>query len=216
MNMLARFDARYTAPVLGADEVGTGAWCGPVFVAAAILPSDPEIIRALEIAGLTDSKQMTRSSRERLFLTMEECCVWYSVRSVSAKEIDTLGQGPCLDRLFEGVLYDALRGPCPKSLLIDGSPRDLPWKPTFLEKGDGLSLAIAAASVVAKVHRDRFMIAASEEYPGYGFEAHVGYGTQLHLQRLEEMGPCPLHRRSVRPVRKVIDARQQSPSGASE
>lgn len=203
MNMLGAFDARFLPPVLGADEVGTGSWAGPITVAAVVLPADREILRALEAAGLTDSKRMNRGSRDRLFAAMEEHCVWYTVHSVAARELDVIGQGPCLNRLFEQVIYDGLRGPCPKTCLIDGSPRPVPWKPVFIEKGDTLSLAIAAASVVAKVHRDRDMILMDEYYPGYGFANHVGYGTAEHLEALKRLGPCDLHRRSVKPVREL-------------
>lgn len=208
MNLLAGFDARYPAPVLGADEVGTGAWAGPAYVAAVVLPHDREIIRALEHAGLTDSKKLNPASRERLVAFMEECCIWSTVRCVTSTEIDRLGISVCLDRLYEGVLFDALKGPCPRSLLIDGNPRHLPWSPTFIPKGDGLSLAIAAASVVAKVHRDRAMVAAAAEYPGYGFEQHVGYGVPAHMQALERLGPCALHRMSFRPLKRFSDARR--------
>lgn len=203
MNVLSAFDARFVQPLLGSDECGTGAWAGAITVAAVVLPKDKEILRALEGAGLTDSKQMNRSSRERLFAAMEEHCVWYTVRSVAARELDVIGQGPCLNRLFEQVIYDGLCGPCPKTCIIDGSHRPIPWNPMFIEKGDTLSLAIAAASVVAKVHRDRDMILMDEHYPGYGFSNHVGYGTAEHIEALRRLGPCDLHRRSVKPVREL-------------
>lgn len=208
MNLLAQFDARYPAPVLGADEVGTGAWAGPIYVAGAVLPGDREVVRALEQAGLTDSKKLSRASRERLLSFMEEYCTWYTVRSATAAEVDRLGVSACLDKLYERVLFDALRGPCPRSILIDGNPRALPWSPSFIPKGDGLSLAIAAASVVAKVHRDREMVAVAEAHPGYGFEENVGYGVPVHAEALERLGPCTIHRTSFRPVRRVIDARR--------
>lgn len=207
MSLLADFDARYPGPVLGADEVGTGAWAGPIYVAGAVLPADRTIIRALEAAGLTDSKKLSRTSRERLVAEMERLCVWSTIRWASAAEVDAQGLGPCLNRLYEGVVYDAMTGPGPKTVLIDGDPRPVPWSPTFLQQGDSRSLTIAAASVIAKVARDQVMANIGDRHPEYGFRQHAGYGTAYHRAALLAAGPCPVHRRSVRPVREIIAAR---------
>lgn len=201
VHTLAKFDRRYASPVLGADEVGTGSWAGPVFVAAVVLPDDREIVQALCAAGVDDSKKLSTDTRERLFEFIVEQCIWYSARSVSSAELDRRGQSPCLDSLFEGVLYDGLRGPCPKTLLVDGSPRTLPWSPTFIPRADSLSLAVATASVVAKVLRDREMRRLAVEFPGYGWDHNAGYGTQDHKQAIQRYGLTTHHRRGVRPIR---------------
>lgn len=214
MHVLAKFDRRYASPVLGADEVGTGSWAGPVFVAAVVLPDDREIVRALCAAGVNDSKKLSTDARERLFSFVEEQCIWYSARSVSSAELDSRGQSPCLDSLYERVLYDGLRGPCPKTLLVDGSPRtSLPWSPTFIPQADGLSLAVATASIVAKVLRDREMRALAERFPQYGWDHNAGYGTRDHMEAIERHGLTEHHRRSVRPIRLYAESEVSGRAG---
>jgi ribonuclease HII len=216
---LAKFDARYPAPLLGVDEVGTGAIAGPVYAAGVVLPEDREVVRALCAAGLRDSKQMTSAGRENVARFMEENLVWCSIHSASVREIEELGQNFVLRRLFRAILDDARRGPCPKTVLVDGNPRSDIGKVTFMPKADSLSLAVAAASVIAKVTRDRVMRKLAEGFPAYGWEVNSGYPTARHLEALDLAGVSVHHRRYTKPVsaalRRLREEASGSPSRAS-
>lgn len=183
--------------IAGVDEAGRGPLAGPVVVAAVILDPDRPI------AGLDDSKKLNAARREALCDAIRENALAWSVVEVTAEEIDRLNilqatlLGMC--RAVEGL-------PEPPSLaLIDGnrSP-DLDCETRALVGGDGLEPAISAASILAKVTRDRVMLALHEQFPAYRFDRHKGYPTPDHLERLQALGPCEAHRRSFAPVREAM------------
>lgn len=165
---------------------------------AVILPELPE-----ELSGLNDSKQLTAAKRERLFLALLDCeQVACSVGMASVEEIDRLN----ILRATHLAMARAVEGLAPHAdfCLVDGLPvKGLPVPHRAIVKGDGRSLSIAAASVLAKVTRDRMMTEADASYPQYGFAKHKGYGTKAHMEALRRHGPCPLHRRSFAPVSQM-------------
>ncbi len=181
--------------IAGIDEVGRGALFGPVVAAAVILP---ERIASLARAGLRDSKQLTREDRERLDRRIRTRALAVSVAEVSASIIDTINiyqaTRQAMLRAVEGLSL------APDHLLIDAMRVDHTCAQTKLFYGDALSLSIAAASVVAKVHRDALMRELDQVHPGYGLAAHKGYATPEHRRALKTHGASPLHRRSFRPV----------------
>ena len=183
--------------IAGIDEAGRGPLAGPVVAAAVVLPAD------FEHAVLTDSKQLSAQQRERLFSELTSCSrIAWQVAVVAHDEIDRLN----ILRATHAAMQRAAAAlsPAPDHVLIDGRPvRDFPIAQTALVKGDTLSFSIAAASVIAKVTRDRLMIDFDAQFPHYGFAQHKGYGTALHLERLRTHGPCPIHRRSFLPVRQA-------------
>jgi ribonuclease HII len=184
--------------IAGVDEVGRGALFGPVVAAAVILP---ECLDELAEAGLKDSKQLLREQREELDLKIRRMAVAVSVAEVDAATIDRVNiyQASRI-AMLEAVLGLTL---IPDHLLIDAMRLDHPCRQTKLIYGDALSLSIAAASVIAKVHRDALMRELDTVHPGYGLASHKGYGTPEHRRALVEIGPCALHRRSFAPVREV-------------
>ena len=184
--------------IAGVDEVGRGALFGPVVAAAVILP---ECLDELAAAGLKDSKQLVREQREDLDHKIRAIALAVSVAEVDAATIDRVNiyQASRM-AMLEAVLGLAI---VPDHLLIDAMRLDHPCRQTKLIYGDALSLSIAAASVVAKVHRDALMRELDGVHPGYGLASHKGYGTPEHRRALVEIGPCPLHRRSFAPVREV-------------
>ncbi len=189
------------ARVAGIDEAGRGPWAGPVVAAAVVLPPTPEV--ALRLAGVRDSKQLSPQQRERLFPLIQAVALTWGVGIVSAEEIDALGILPATRLAMQQALA-ALTTP-PQALLVDAvrlPEIPLPQRP--LIHGDSLCLSIAAASIVAKVTRDRLMIQMDALYPGYGFARHKGYGTRIHAQALASLGVCALHRHSFAPVRRII------------
>jgi ribonuclease HII len=185
--------------VAGVDEAGRGPLAGPVAVAAVIL--DP----ARPIDGLNDSKKLSEARREALYPLIIERAVAYCVVLVEAEEIDRLNilQATMtgMSRAVSGLSVMA------HEALIDGNrlPRDLPCPGRAIIGGDALEPAISAASILAKVSRDRLMVALDSEYPGYGFAVHKGYPTPAHLAALLQLGPCAQHRRSFAPVRRLLD-----------
>lgn len=183
--------------IAGIDEAGRGPLAGPVSVAAVVLPE------GFEHGDLNDSKQLTEAKRERIYEELVSCeDVRWSVALIHAEEVDSIN---ILQATYVGMRRVALAlQPQPEVVLIDGRPvPNFPIKQQALVKGDALSLSIAAASVIAKVTRDRLMLEAAGKYPQYGFEKHKGYGTKLHLAKLAEHGPCPLHRRSFAPIAQL-------------
>lgn len=184
--------------IAGVDEVGRGALFGPVVAAAVILPV---AVGALAKAGLKDSKQMTREDREKLDRRIRKRAIAYSVAAVDAETIDRINiyQASRL-AMQQAVLGLAV---APDHLIIDALRIDHPAPQTKLFYGDALCLSIAAASVVAKVHRDAMMREMDREYPQYGLASHKGYATPEHRRALQEHGPCALHRRSFAPVWKA-------------
>ncbi len=184
--------------VVGIDEAGRGPLAGPVVASAVVLPQD------FHHAELDDSKKLTAGRRETLFaeITTHRGINW-SVSVVEAEEIDRLN---ILEATHE-AMRRALAGlvPDPDHALIDGLPvLPFPIPQTALVGGDGLSFSIAAASVIAKVTRDRIMVEMDARHPGYEFAQHKGYGTALHLAKLRVHGPCPIHRKSFSPVRQTL------------
>jgi ribonuclease HII len=182
--------------IAGVDEVGRGALFGPVVAAAVILPAR---CASLAKVGLTDSKQLIREDRERLDRRIRRCALAVSIAAVDAETIDRVNiyQATRLAMLMavEGLAL------APDHLLIDAMQVDHPCAQTRLFYGDSLSLSIAAASVVAKVHRDAMMREFDLQHPQYGLASHKGYGTPEHRRALREHGPTALHRRSFAPVR---------------
>jgi ribonuclease HII len=184
--------------IAGVDEVGRGALFGPVVAAAVILP---ECLDELAEAGLKDSKQLTREEREALDATIRRMALAVSVAEIDAETIDRVN----IYQATRMAMREAVFGltVAPDHLLIDAMRLDHPCRQTKLIYGDALSLSIAAASVVAKVHRDALMRELDAVHPGYGLASHKGYGTPEHRRALVEIGPCVLHRRSFAPVRDV-------------
>jgi len=184
--------------VAGIDEAGRGPLAGPVVVAAVIL--DP----ARPIEGLNDSKKLTEKRREALYPLIVERTLAHRIEFVACDEIDALN-------ILQATLLGMRRALCalsPAAQLarIDGNrlPKDLPCRAEALVGGDGLDPAIMAASILAKVARDRVMFALHGQYPHYGFDRHKGYPSPLHLAALREHGPCPQHRRSFAPVQQSL------------
>lgn len=181
-------------PVAGIDEAGRGPLAGPVVCAAAILPLEVKPI------GLDDSKKLSPRRRESLYLEItQNPAIRWAVVYISSEEIDRLN---ILRATHAGMrrAWEKL-DPRPPHVLIDGLPvPDFPCPQTALVGGDGISLSIAAASVIAKVERDRAMMEYDRLYPEYDFAKHKGYPTAAHFAKLREHGPCPIHRRSFAPV----------------
>ena len=177
--------------VCGCDEAGAGPLAGPVYAAAVVLPY------GLEIPGLNDSKKLTEKKREALFPVIQAQALAWSVASVSAEEIDATDILSARMKAMQ-LAIDGLPLPA-EFALIDGN-RDkgrsaaIRAEHRCVVKGDALSASIAAASILAKVSRDRYMVEMAERYPQYAFEQHKGYGTKLHYERLELYGPSPIHR----------------------
>ena len=177
--------------VCGCDEAGAGPLAGPVYAAAVILPLGEDI------PGLDDSKKLTEKKRETLFPVIQEKALAWSVAWVDAEEIDATDILSARMKAMQ-LAMDAL-SPAPDYALIDGN-RDkgkhfaITTPHETVLKGDGRSFSIAAASILAKVSRDRYMEEMAEKYPQYCFEQHKGYGTRLHYQMLDQYGPSPIHR----------------------
>jgi ribonuclease HII len=185
------------------DEAGRGPLAGPVVAAAVVLP------RRCLLAGLNDSKQLTEAERERLYGEILQRAFGVGVGRASEREIDAMNILEAT-RLAMSRAIQALPA-VPDYLLLDALELPavhLPQRAVI--KGDTLSVSIAAASVVAKVTRDRLMGEYHRQYPQYNFQAHKGYGTAEHLRMLAEHGPCAIHRRSFRPVGAAVTAAEQS------
>ena len=190
--------------IAGVDEVGRGALFGPVVAAAVILP---ERMAGLARAGLKDSKQLTREQREKLDRRIRKIALAVSVAEIDAETIDRVNIYQATRIAMLAAVHGL--GLAPDHLLIDAMRLDHPCAQTRLFYGDALSLSIAAASVVAKVHRDRLMRELDDVHPGYGLASHKGYATPEHRRSLAALGPCPLHRRSFAPVRALLPGEMQ-------
>ena len=185
-------------PVAGVDEAGRGACAGPIAIAACILPDHP----ITDLAELTDSKKLTASVRERFYDMIHEQAVAIGVGIVSPSIIDEIN------------IYEAARvamteavnqlAPVPEALLIDAMRLDLDLPQEFLIKGDARSNSIGAASIIAKVTRDRLMASYGLKYPGYGFEKNAGYGTKEHLEGIKKIGITPIHRKTFAPIKDIL------------
>jgi len=194
------FESRFDGPVCGVDEAGRGPLAGPVVAAAVIL--NPKNIPQ----GLNDSKVLSRETREILikdiFATSQA-----GIGIAEPEEIDRaniLGATMIAMQRAVDALINSL-GEIPACALIDGNKAPpLPCPAQTLIKGDSRCLSIAAASIVAKVTRDRLMAEADRRYPGYDFARHKGYGTEVHRAKIQELGPCPIHRRSFNPIKMMV------------
>jgi ribonuclease HII len=179
--------------IAGIDEAGRGALAGPVAAAAVILPADENISLLLE--GVRDSKQMTPAQRSYWCLQIKKWAITWGVGFASNEEIDLLGILPAT-HLAAARALEAL-SETPAHLILDYLfLRECALPQTSLVKGDQRSLSVAAASVLAKTTRDAFMVALSDQVPGYGFDRHKGYGTASHCAALENLGLSPVHRRT--------------------
>jgi ribonuclease HII len=190
--------------IAGLDEAGRGAWAGPLVAAAVILPLErPDLADALE--GVRDSKQLSPAKREVLYSIIVQVAVTVGVGIVPPADVDSLGVVGATRRAMTLGL-EAL-GPPPDHLIVDAlSLPALPIPQRAIIHGDALCLSVAAASIIAKVSRDRLMAALEERFPAYGFARHKGYGTALHRQALAHSGPSPLHRLSYAPLRALLSA----------
>lgn len=181
--------------ICGVDEAGRGPLAGPVYAAAVILPSD------CVIEGLNDSKKLTEKKREALFDEIKEKALAYGIASADEKEIDEIN---ILNATFLAMkrAIDSLSVK-PDLALIDGNQKPhTDIEEVTVIKGDAKSMSIAAASVLAKVSRDRFMLEMAEKYPQYEFARHKGYGTKLHYEKIAQYGVCDIHRRTF--LKKII------------
>jgi ribonuclease HII len=183
--------------VAGIDEAGRGPLAGPVVAAAVILPAD------LLIKGVNDSKKLSPDTRERLFDTIMSRAISVGIGMGSAELIDRIN---ILQATRHAMLTAVSQlDPQPDHLLIDGiSTISSPISQRTIKKGDSLSISIAAASIIAKVTRDRLMRELDGVYPGYGFSGHKGYGSTLHLEAIRRLGPCPVHRQTFGGVKEHL------------
>lgn len=183
--------------VAGVDEAGRGPLAGPVAVAAVILPNNHDL------DSLDDSKRLSASRRERLVPMIEARAIAYAVEFVDVEEIDRIN-------ILQATLNGMQRAvetldPAPQRAMIDGNRAPpLPCEVETIIGGDRLIASISAASILAKVYRDRLMLSMHDKYPAYGFDRHKGYPTAHHLACLKTLGPCPIHRRSFAPVRRAM------------
>lgn len=182
----------------GVDEAGRGPLAGPVVVAAVILPT------RYDLEYLDDSKRLTALRRERLAPRIESQAVAFTVEFVEVDEIDRVN---ILQATMNGMQRAVAKlDPAPQLAMIDGNRAPpLNCEAKAIIGGDGLIASISAASVLAKVYRDRQMMSMHDLYPEYGFDRHKGYPTAYHRERLKTLGPCPIHRRSFAPVRNAIE-----------
>lgn len=186
-------------PVCGVDEAGRGPWAGPVSAGAVILSDNPRKIPK----GLDDSKKLTAKTREALEIEIKAKAVAWGVGFASVEEIHELNilhaTGLAMRRAVEALAVQ------PAFALVDGNYRfTLPCEVKTVVGGDGKSKSIAAASILAKVARDRLMTEMDVLYPGYGFASHKGYNAPTHIEALVSLGPCEIHRRAWRPVKLVL------------
>ncbi len=203
--------ARGFTRVAGVDEAGRGPLAGPVVAAAVVfVPAYAEVAVTGDLAGLTDSKKLTRSQRELFFDRLqEEPRATCGVGIADVAEIDSMN----ILRATHLAMSRAIAkvgGAAVEHILVDGlAVEGLPCASTPIVKGDSRSLSIAAASIIAKVTRDRMLEELDRTYPEYGFAKHKGYGTQAHILALLEHGPSPVHRSSFRPVREAAEIRRR-------
>ena len=189
--------------IAGVDEAGRGPLAGAVYAAAVILPADYELPG--ELPGLNDSKKLSESKREDLFDWILAHAVSYAIVGVAAAEIDRIN-------IFQASLLAMKKAVTalatqPDFVYVDGKHcPQWSYPSAALVQGDGRLDCVAAASILAKVARDRVMVDLDQRYPGYGFARHKGYPTRAHTKALQQLGPCPEHRRSYAPVARCIAA----------
>lgn len=182
--------------IAGVDEVGRGPLAGPVVAAAVILPQYPDL------PGINDSKKLSDRKRELLYAQINEQAISVGIGIVSAKQIDEINIYEATKKAMIKALNQLHL--TPDHVLIDAMKLDIPLKQTSIVKGDAKSISIAAGAIVAKVTRDRLMKKLSVEYPHYGFDSHMGYGTPKHLKALELYGITNEHRKTFAPVEKLL------------
>ncbi|MFZ0516922.1 MAG: ribonuclease HII [Acidobacteriaceae bacterium] len=185
--------------VAGVDEVGRGSLFGPVVAAAVIFPEKTRI------RGVRDSKQLLPGERERLDGIIRRKAIAIAIGFADAATVDAINIRRASHQAMLSAIAQLL--PQPDFLLIDAERLDTTCMQKAIIYGDSISVSIAAASIIAKVYRDAWMCRYHEEYPQYGLASHKGYGTEEHLRALAEHGPCPLHRMTYEPVRRVIALR---------
>ena len=189
--------------VAGVDEAGRGPLAGPVVAAAAILPAKwAETGLPRELEGLNDSKRLTQLQREKFFAFITACGeIEFAIAEADAAVIDEINILQATHRAMNDALGKL--NPPPQHALVDGHPvKTMRMPQTAIVKGDARSYSIAAASVLAKVTRDRLMLEFDRRWPAYGFAGHKGYGTARHLAAIAAHGPCPIHRRSFAPLKQ--------------
>ena len=188
------YDKGYTV-IAGTDEAGRGPLCGSVVAAAVILPRD------IEIERLNDSKKLTAKKRELLYPLIMEKAVSYGIAEASVEEIEELNILNASQLAMRRAV--AMLDPEPDLVLVDGNvAREFPMDTVTLVGGDGISSSVAAASILAKVYRDRLCLEWDRQYPHYGIAGHKGYGTKVHVAALKEYGPSPIHRKSF--LKKIL------------
>ena len=196
-----QFDASYApfpgAYVAGADEAGRGPLAGPVVTAAVILPSD---VQAL--IGLDDSKKTSKKERERLADLVKQTAVSWSIHVQPVERIDEVNIYVATRESMESAIHSLSTEP--HQVLADAMPLTVDCPSISIVKGDAKSLAIAAASILAKTHRDQLMTKLHEQYPMYQFDKHAGYGTREHVHALELHGPCVHHRKTFEPIKTML------------
>jgi ribonuclease HII len=189
--------------IAGVDEAGRGPLAGPVVAAAVMFPERwlKEGLPA-ELNGLNDSKQLTARQREEFFEVLTTCGeIQFAIAQMDAARVDEINILQATHRAMNDAL--AQLQPAPQHALVDGTRvKTLRFPQTPMVKGDSRSYSIAAASVLAKVTRDRLMVEYHERWPAYGFADHKGYGTAQHLAAIAEHGPCPIHRRTFAPLKQ--------------
>jgi len=190
--------------IAGVDEVGRGCLAGPVVAGALICPPDIDLSTPSWLHEIKDSKLLKPETRERLAPLIEAWAVSYAIGVASVEEIGEINIYHASHLAMKRAVM-ALKV-SPEQVLIDGNaiPKGLPCHATAIVKGDLKSLSIAAASIIAKVYRDRLMFEMDQKYPGYGFSVHKGYGTPAHQRALKEIGVCEIHRRGFAPVDALL------------
>ena len=174
--------------IAGVDEVGRGPLAGPVVCAAVIMPLEDII------DGITDSKKLSAKKREELSVKIREKALACSVYEVSEKEIDEINILQAVKKCMTGAVKGL--SITPDIVLADGLDIGLPFRTEYIVKGDFKSYTVSCASIVAKVYRDNLMTKKAKDFPEYGFEKHKGYGTKAHIDKIKEIGPCSLHRKT--------------------
>lgn len=183
--------------IAGVDEAGRGPLAGPVVVAAVIFE------KGKELPAVNDSKKLSAKQRGLLYDEIISCAKKYSIVELSAEEIDSLN---ILQATHKGMRCVIKKLGIAEFALIDGLPvPNMPVPSRAIVKGDGKSASIAAASILAKVYRDKIMDKYSEVYPHYGFAVNKGYGTKKHLEAIKKYGPCPIHRKTFEPVKSILN-----------
>jgi len=184
--------------IAGVDEAGRGPLAGPVVVAAVILPADARL------DGLDDSKRVKEEDRERLFTEIRNCAIAHAIVCVEVEEIERVN---ILAATLNGMQRSVVAlDPAPSLVMVDGNRApELACPVRTIIEGDRWVPAISAASILAKVTRDRIMNEWHRQYPEYGFDRHKGYPTPEHLALLKQLGPCPIHRRTFAPVRDALE-----------